>query len=504
MKNVIVVILVVALGLSWLYHWTVLSDGGVQVLNDAGMGGEDLIHVWVNELVGSPEEAFYFELEDLWNSTYPDVQIKLTIMGHSGYESKLRVALASGQPPDVCTGGYQALETLRYSGKAADLAVDIPEKFFPRSRLEAMGTNEQKLLLRDGHPILFPIFRYTYGGFIQADRKRMIDAGYDDEQLRAEGWTFAEFREACKQMTLDTDGDGTTDVWGFGAALVHLNHLFLNEFGPAVWGKEATRHQMLGWDEQAGKWAIHPDIREDHILAVFELFHQMLNVDKTWNPKLLSMDWNEINDEILVHRRLAMSFAETPWVAKLRKDIWEVENRKGGARTPEPPDLSVVWVPTLNKGDRSVPRAGVMGFTVMKQTPYKGDSHTENAIRVAQFLSHPAHLARSQFRKFKHLTPEPKRFGRMFPELLGAEDKWVQFYDEVFNSDYPVAESPLSANTPEIQQFQQLRLDFDRWLDREGMTLLQEVLFERMTPEEGAKKFYEELKRLPDGVEGEG
>jgi ABC-type glycerol-3-phosphate transport system substrate-binding protein len=497
-KKLLSLLLAVALGLSWLWFWTVLTRPADERGRPSEGGSREEVRVWVDELVGSPEESFYYELADCWNSTQSGARMKMTVMSHAGYESKLRIALASGQPPDVCLGGFEALESLQYSGKAADLAVEIPEEFFPRERLDAMGPATTKAMVRNGRPTQFPIYRYCYGGVILANREMLAVAGFDDEKIRREGWTFDQFREASKRMTRDTDGDGKPDVWGFGAALSHLNHLFLNEFGPGVWGKEVQNHTLLGFDQATGRWGIHPLLTEEKVAKVFTLFVQLLNQDKTWSPDYLGMDWNEINDDLIVRRKLGMTFGETPWVARLRLDIWDQEARRGIRRDLPRPDLTVIWMPTLKAGDRPVPRAGVMGFSVMKQTPYKGDAHTQDALRAALYLTHPVHLTRSQLRKFRHLPPEPERFGKMFPELIDNSDQWVRFYNDVINSDAPRSEAPMGADTPGLVQYQQLRQEFDRWLDRTGIGYLQEVIYQRCTPEEGAHKFFEDLKGLPE------
>jgi hypothetical protein len=490
-----IAILAVALALSWLWFWTVLEAPAGSSAAEAPAAPVDTVNVWVNELLGSPDESYYYALADLWNSTVPRVHMKMSVLSHAGYDSKLRVAIASGQPPDVCFGGMQTLESLQYSGKATDLAAPIPSKYFSAERLEAMGTTVQRSILRGGKPTIFPIWRYSYGGIILANNEMLRQAGFDDAQIRAHGWTIAQFREAARRMTRDTDGDGKPDTWGFGAALVHLEHLFLDEFGPGIWGKEITRNNLLGYDAAAKRWTIHPALTEDQIEQAFALFDDLINVDKSWNASYLGMSFGEILDDLTVHRRLGMTFGETPWVPRLRREIWQT-NVALGAHQPEPPELSAVWMPTARAGDRPVPRAGVMGFSVLKQNPYKGDAHTDRAMRVALFLTHPVHLARSQIRSFRHLPPDSKAFGEIYPELLHSDDPWVKFYNQVMDSDIPVVAEAPAPNDPSVSQLSALRTKVDQWITRQGMQYLQQVIFRKLTPHEGAVRFFRELKAL--------
>jgi len=501
MKVILTVVLVLALLLSWLWFWTVLEKPVPAVSEESAEVREDTIRVWVNELLTSPDEAFYYELADCWNATHPSVKIKMSVMAHAGYESKLRVAIASGQPPDVALGGLSTLETLRYTGKSTNLGVSIPEEFFPRERLEEMGPIVEAAIVRDGRPTVYPVYRYCYGGVILANRRMLQEAGFDDERIRRDGWTYEDFLQAAKKMTQDLDGDGTPDVWGFGAALVHLDHLFLREFGPGAWGKDLTE-SFFAWNERVKRWDVNPNLKEEHFLEVLRLFDRMFHKEKVWNPLLLGMDWNEIINELVVRERLGMTFGETPWVVKLRKEIWETEVRQG-VRTGEPPDMTVLWMPTLKPGDRPVPQAGVLGFSIMKQAPYKGDAHTDNAIRVALFLTHPVLLARSQLRQFRHLPPEPLRFEKIYPELIDNDDPWVRFYNEIMDSEVPLVIRPKGMDTPDLERFHLLTNEFDRWFRKEGVEYIQQVVYGKLLPEEAAKRLREGLGELPEKVYSE-
>lgn len=500
MKNLLITALGVALALSWLLFFTWLERPTGDEVEGTTDIRTDVIHVWVNELLGSPDEAYYYELANCWNAANPHLKIKLAVMSHAGYESKLRVAIASGQPPDVCQGGIEAFESLQYSGKTTNLAAEIPDDLFPISELEAMGSIVMQAAVRDGKQYVFPIYRYLYGGFLMANRTMLREAGFDDETIRREGWTFAEFREACKRMTKDLDGDGKTDVWGFGASLKNLEQLLEIEFGPGIWGKEIARRQLIGYDETTKRWTRNPGLTEDDIYQAFLLFHQLYNVDRSWNPQTLQYTIFELHDEVDVHQRLGMTFCSVPWMPKMRQEIWDLEVKQGVKKSFPFPELTAFWMPTLRKGDRPSPVGGVYGLSVLKQSPYKGDAHTRNACRVALYLTHPVHLARSQFRSFRHLPPDTERFGKIFPELLNLEDPWVRFYNQAVESGYWHVRAAQASDTPDIGAFQQVLLEKTNWLRRTGLGYLEEVIYQKRTPEEAAKLFFNGLKEAADST----
>lgn len=499
MKSAVSFALLIALGLSWLWFWTAAQrppDANTPV---SGNRAPDTVTVWLSEVLGSPDEAYYLALEELWNNTHTDVKMKMAVMSYSGYESKLRIAMASGQPPDVCLGGMDTLESLKYTGKAPDLAVPIPPTLLPQDGVDAMGEVVKKTILRDGRPTLFPIYRYCYGGVIMADLNMLSQAGLDDAQLRKEGWTIDRFRETAKRMTRDLDGDGKPDTWGFGAARTHLNHLFFNEFGPGVWGREVTQSQLLA-RAPSSAWALHPHLTEECVRVLFRLFHQLVVEDKSWNPACLGMNWNEILDEMIIRRRLGMTFGETPSSAMLHREVWQADKNAGAKVGDTPPDLCVIWMPTLKPGDRPAPRAGVMGFSVFKQTPYKGDAHTDNALQVAAFITHPTHLARTQLRRFRHLPPNPGQFNALFPELAQQTNPWIAFYNEVMDSDVPYAADVLSADDPATPGFLQARAALDRWIEKEGVPLLEQVIYDQLAPDEGAHRFHTGMRTVVENA----
>ena len=498
MKSVLIAVLSITLLLSWLGFLTLLERPFQSQEQETEKGDTDEIVVWLNEMLGTPDEAYYYELQDCWNVTHSNVKMKLAVMSHAGYDSKLRVAIASGQPPDVCTSGFETLQALESSGKSLDLAAPIPEDILPVEQLKAMGPVVERSALRNGKPYVFPLYRYCYGGVMLANRTMLMEAGYDDDEIRRNGWTFDQFRDACKRMTKDLDGDGKTDIWGYASALSHMEHLLLNEFGPAIYGKEIATAQFLGYDEQTKRWTRHPGLTEDHFYQLCLLYHQLINVDKSWNPNYLSMTTYELLDEIITQQKLGMMFGSIPWAPKVYKDIWDLEVKQG-VKKPNPfPDLTTFWTPTLRKGDWPSPSAGVYGLSVLKQTPYKGDTHTRNACRVALFLTHPVHLARSQMRFFRHLPPEPERFGKIFPELIDMNDRWVKYYNEVMESGHWHTLGVDSATAPDFTAYQAVNMEVINWLRKTGYGVMEQVIYQKITPEEGGRRLFVGIKEAAD------
>ena len=228
---------------------------------------------------------------------------------------------------------------------------------------------------------------------------------------------------------------------------------------------------------------------------MFVLFHQLINVDKSWNPATLGMSFSEIIDEVTVHRRLGMTFGETPWSPRLRTEIWQA-NQMLGVRQPSPPPLTSVWMPgEPQPGKKELLAPGSWAFH-SQAIPYPAMLIPTMPCAVAFFVTHPVHQARWQVCTFRHLPPDPQRFAEIYPELLHSDDRWVKFYNEVMDSGLPVVSDAPGPEEPSAAQYASLRSKVDLWLAKEGMDYLQQVIYQKMTPEEGARRFFHDLKAM--------
>ena len=77
MRNLTIFILVLLLSLSWLWFWTITSNPRRARATESAPSAKDTVVVWADDLLGSPDEAYYYALRDLWNTTHPDVHMEL-------------------------------------------------------------------------------------------------------------------------------------------------------------------------------------------------------------------------------------------------------------------------------------------------------------------------------------------------------------------------------------------------------------------------------------------
>ena len=159
-------------------------------------------------LWGSPQEgAVWNQIAASFEAAHPEIAVTVEVADWDSYWEKLRVQMAGGTPPDV-------------------FAMDAP--LYPDWQSRGVLLNLQPYLdadpaLLDGvYPITLQAYKTAEGIFGLPRDFQTIVLYYNKDMFDAAGvayptaaWTYADLRAAAKQLTLDKDGDGTTDQWGF-------------------------------------------------------------------------------------------------------------------------------------------------------------------------------------------------------------------------------------------------------------------------------------------------
>jgi multiple sugar transport system substrate-binding protein len=207
------------------------------------------------------------ELE-VWNKIVEDfhaansnINVKVDVSDWDSYWTKLKTLLSAGTPPDVFAMDaplyldYQSRGVLLNLQPYLDKNPDLLKGVYPQT-LEAYKTPDGMF----GLPRDFQTIVLFYN-------KDMFDAA--GVAYPTADWTYDDLRNAAKQLTKDSDGDGKIDQFGFYSDL---------------WDME------LIWSE--GIWAYGGDIiNADHTKTLigdpkaheaWQLFHDMMVEDKSW------------------------------------------------------------------------------------------------------------------------------------------------------------------------------------------------------------------------------
>lgn len=229
---------------------------------------------------GAPVEITYMEWGDpaeldVWNAIVadfeaanPNVKVNVEVSDWDSYWTKLKTLLAANTPPDVFAMDaplyldYQSRGSLLNLQPYIDKNPGMLDGLFPGT-LTAYQTPDGYF----GLPRDFQTIVLFYN-------KDMFDAA--KQPYPTADWTYDDLRAAAKNLTKDTNGDGKLDQFGIYSDL---------------WDME------LIWSE--GIWAYGGDIisadhtktliSEPNAMKAWQLFHDMMFVDKSWpNPTTAS------------------------------------------------------------------------------------------------------------------------------------------------------------------------------------------------------------------------
>jgi multiple sugar transport system substrate-binding protein len=173
---------------------------------------------------GSPEElAVWQTIVDEFQTAHPDIHVTVDVSDWDSYWDKLQTLFAGGTPPDV-------------------FAMDAPLYLDWQSRgvlLNLQPYIDASPGFLDGfYPVTLQVYKRDDGYYGLPRDFQTIVLYYNKDMFDAAGmaypddtWTMDKLREAAKTLTLDTNGDGITDQWGFATDLWDME-LFWSE---AIW-----------------------------------------------------------------------------------------------------------------------------------------------------------------------------------------------------------------------------------------------------------------------------
>ena len=212
-------------------------------------------------LWGSPQEGQVWKtIAATFEAAHPDIKVNIEVADWDSYWEKLRVQMAGGTPPDV-------------------FAMDAPLYMDWQSRgvlLNLQPYLEAEPGILDGvYPITLEAYKTADGIFGLPRDFQTIVLYYNKDMFDAAGvaypddtWTYDDLRSAAKILTLDKDGDGATDQWGFWDGGYDMEPFW----GALVW---AYGGDVINAAE--GKTLIG----SPQATAAFDLMHAMWVTDKS-------------------------------------------------------------------------------------------------------------------------------------------------------------------------------------------------------------------------------
>lgn len=163
-----------------------------------------------------------------FNASHPDIRVRMQIIPWGTYYDKVTLGLAFGGAPDVFVVHADRLP--EYADRSALYKMDelmanggmSAEDFMPRPWKAANWKGAQYAIPLDCHPI---------GLYYNTDLFKK--AGIVDSDGHAKPPTnLTEFLDAAEQLTVDSNGDGRPDQWGYVFTWFRTNYYtYLSQFG---------------------------------------------------------------------------------------------------------------------------------------------------------------------------------------------------------------------------------------------------------------------------------
>ncbi|MCD6218767.1 sugar ABC transporter substrate-binding protein [Candidatus Calescamantes bacterium] len=185
-------------------------------------------------------QAFARKLVQVYNSRKSSDE-KISLLTSTDYWNKLQTMLAGGAGPDIMLVDPSRL--VEFSSRGVLLCLDDykndPEYI---DFQEDTWKNLKGEFTYNGHLYAVPIWTNSIGIFYNKDLFDQAGVEYPSKD-----WDLDEFLKKAKQLTLDTDGDGKIDQFGFGSCSSFWSispwglHLVIKSFGGELYSQDLEK-----------------------------------------------------------------------------------------------------------------------------------------------------------------------------------------------------------------------------------------------------------------------
>jgi multiple sugar transport system substrate-binding protein len=218
---------------------------------------------------GDPAElSNQIALVETFKSEHPDIDVEVTVSDWDAYWTGLQTSIAGGDAPDVFAMDGPIFPDYQVRGVLLDLAPYIERDGFDVSALADAGVAH--FTTTDGGQYGLPRDLNVVPLFYN---KTMFDAAgiaYPDET-----WTWDDLVEYGKQLTIDENGDGIAEQWGFYTETTDMENFWSElvwQNGGEIISDDHTQ-TLLGSDEAVGALQFFQDlIYKEKIMATPDLF----------------------------------------------------------------------------------------------------------------------------------------------------------------------------------------------------------------------------------------
>nr|WP_129408174.1 sugar ABC transporter substrate-binding protein [Marinitoga lauensis] len=237
------------------------------------------------------------EMINKFEKLHPDIKVKLTALDPGSYWTKLAAMAAAKSMPDVMAMHPNSVEDLADQGALMDLTDFVNRDF---SKDDYFWSVMESSFNIKGKYYGVP---FAWVGSVIYYNKDLFDK-YNVPYPRPD-WTWNEFLEAAKRLTIDEDGDGKIDIWGYA---------FFSRY--AVFDGWILQNDGDYLDRENMRW--DPD---DNAKETIRFLYDLVHVHKVSpHPKDYDLDKKKI--KLIFSQGKAAMISEGTWNIKfMREDI---------------------------------------------------------------------------------------------------------------------------------------------------------------------------------------
>ncbi|MGO4690118.1 ABC transporter substrate-binding protein [Glaciibacter sp. 2TAF33] len=362
---------------------------------------------------------------DAYMKAHPHVKIEFIGVPMNDAYAKISTLATGGQMPDIF------INSPEFDSKADQLGIVANmDKLLGKEYLAGFEAAPLKQAKLDGKTQFAPYFTIPTGLLYRSDL-------FEAAGLKAPT-TWDEFEAAAKKLTVDTDGDGQTDRWGF--AMVGTNDgSGGSRFIPIMrtFGAQELVADGSSWKTQFGT---------ADAAKAFKLYGDLVNKDGAVPPGPLQTGYAQAN-ALLATDKAAMMVTGPHTIGAILAQNPDLEGKLAGAPLPHAP------------GKKSVSVLGMLGWSISADSKHKAAAadYIKFMLNKKNQLAWNAATGRFPTRTDAISDPQVNR-----PELQGfikAQDNAFQLPAVPFYADLQV----IAGNS------------------------YQQVILNKMSPEEAAK-----------------
>lgn len=301
---------------------------------------------WATQLAPSiPEtEAVYQESIDRFTEA-TGIEVEVEVVPWADLYNRILTAVSSGTGPDVLSLGTTWTASLNDTGAFAEVEGE---------NLDAMGGSD-RFIPAVWDATVIPEVGQTAVPFMSAAYALIYNPVLFDEAGIAEPpASWEEFVEAGKKLTVDKDGDGTIDQWGFtfpaaaASGDTHFAFILSNQLGGNIVDAEGS-----------------PAINSPEVVEAVTVFTDLMATDKIMSPSDAEISLDADAVDRFINGDAAMTFNQRPY-AQFRSRNFT--------------DFAVASVPVVEGGENVQSMIAGTNISVFEDSP--------NKLEAFQFLGH--------------------------------------------------------------------------------------------------------------------